>query len=291
VTGAGASEGNPRWTPDGTIVFGSNRAETADVEVVAADGSGRRAIASSPDWESGASWSPDGRRLAFASDRDGDGEIYVASATGAVVRKVTRNHVSDWEPAWSEDGAQIAFVRYGLDFDSVWVTTPQASVPRRVHLDFGGIELVGGQICCPAWAPNGKLALAIGGDDDSFRFGRPGDDVVVGRVGQATWRSIAAGSSPAWSPDGRSVVFRSYRSGDWELYVVPAAGGAPRRLTRMPGFDGGADWSPDGESIVFEHAFRDGTVGLMVMPAQGGSPRVISTADGVASGPSWQPLP
>ena len=72
---------------------------------------------------------------------------------------------------------------------------------------------------------------------------------------------------------------------------MPVAGGKARRLTRLPGFDGGPDWSPDGASIAFEHEFRDGTTGLMVIPVTGGPARMVASADGIASGPSWQPVP
>ena len=37
--------------------------------------------------------------------------------------------------------------------------------------------------------------------------------------------------NPAWSPDGRFVVFASNRSGKFQLYLVKATGGEPRQLT------------------------------------------------------------
>ena len=40
---------------------------------------------------------------------------------------------------------------------------------------------------------------------------------------------------PAWSPDGRSIAFTSDRTGDFEVFVVPAAGGEPQNLSRNPG--------------------------------------------------------
>jgi Tol biopolymer transport system component len=163
---------------------------------------------------------------------------------------------------------------------------------RPVGLDFGGLELIAGDICCPEWSPSrDRIAVSIGGDDDTFAFGRTGDDVAVGRVHRADWRSVAAGRDASWSPDGKRIVFSSDRSGDWELYTVSAVGGKARRITRLDGYDGSPDWSPDGQMIVFEHESRDGTVALLVMPANGGSPQVVATADGIAALPSWQPIP
>jgi len=36
--------------------------------------------------------------------------------------------------------------------------------------------------------------------------------------------------SPAWSPDGRNVVFLSNRTGQWRLWVMNADGGNQRQL-------------------------------------------------------------
>lgn len=57
--------------------------------------------------------------------------------------------------------------------------------------------------------------------------------------------------SPAWSPDGSRVAFTTWdveKGGD--LYVVPASGGAPTRLTEAAGEYLNPVWSPDGTSIV-----------------------------------------
>ena len=42
-------------------------------------------------------------------------------------------------------------------------------------------------------------------------------------------------SAPAWSPDGRTIVFVSGRDGNSEIYVMDADGSEPRNLTQEPG--------------------------------------------------------
>ncbi|MBN4747467.1 PD40 domain-containing protein, partial [Pandoraea nosoerga] len=39
--------------------------------------------------------------------------------------------------------------------------------------------------------------------------------------------------------------------GNYDVYVVPAKGGAPRRLTFHPGVDEPVGWTPDGKSVLF----------------------------------------
>ncbi len=58
----------------------------------------------------------------------------------------------------------------------------------------------------------------------------------------------------AVSPDGRRIVFTSFRAGDLDLYVMDADGSHVTRLTDEPGYDGGAFFSWDGRFIVFRAA-------------------------------------
>jgi len=57
--------------------------------------------------------------------------------------------------------------------------------------------------------------------------------------------------APAWSPDGRTIVFVSGRDGNGEVYAMDANGSSPRNLTQNPANDVRPAWSPDGRSIAF----------------------------------------
>ncbi len=62
-----------------------------------------------------------------------------------------------------------------------------------------------------------------------------------------------------WSPDGKSVLFRSMRQGwtltDTRLYLASLSGGLPQQLPMS--ISGAGDLSPDGESVVFSPLTRD----------------------------------
>jgi TolB protein len=49
--------------------------------------------------------------------------------------------------------------------------------------------------------------------------------------------------SPAWSPDGKSLVFQSNRGGDFDIWVMRADGTNPINLTKYAGDDIDPDWS------------------------------------------------
>ncbi len=61
----------------------------------------------------------------------------------------------------------------------------------------------------------------------------------------------AADRYPRWTPDGRSVIFSSERSGGWQLWEVSEQDGEPRRLRTSGVTDWQGDPSPDGRRIVF----------------------------------------
>jgi Tol biopolymer transport system component len=53
------------------------------------------------------------------------------------------------------------------------------------------------------------------------------------------------------SPDGKSIVFTSTRTGDLELWIMDIDGNNQRQITTGLGYDGGAFFSPDSKKLVF----------------------------------------
>jgi hypothetical protein len=71
-------------------------------------------------------------------------------------------------------------------------------------------------------------------------------------VGRYQWDDLAGMRSPAWAPDGRSVVFTGLSvRGPADLYHLDFETGTRVQLTQDVYEDDDADWSPDGRSIVF----------------------------------------
>jgi dipeptidyl aminopeptidase/acylaminoacyl peptidase len=61
-------------------------------------------------------------------------------------------------------------------------------------------------------------------------------------------------TNPRWSPDGKTILFESNRSGSEQLWVVPATGGEPKPITTISTGAGTGIWSPDGSHIAFVSA-------------------------------------
>ncbi|HOC18181.1 MAG TPA: PDZ domain-containing protein [Vicinamibacterales bacterium] len=116
---------------------------------------------------------------------------------------------------------------------------------------------------------------AISGSNLAFVYA--GDLWVCGLDGRNVRRltSSQGVSNPAFSPDGSLVAFTAQYEGNADVYVVPVAGGVPRRLTWHPGRDGVQGFTPDGQSIVFSSSrtvFSGRYSQLFTVPVKGGAP-------------------
>jgi WD40 repeat protein/Big-like domain-containing protein len=110
--------------------------------------------------------------------------------------------------------------------------------------------------------------------------------------------TLANNFVPAWSPDGRWVLFTGYRSGGdtSHVYVVHPDGTGQRQLTFGPSSTYGAVWSPDGSQILVMQEINDTSGALVqweaaVMDSGGRNPRVVKTfCCGYTAGfPAWSP--
>jgi tricorn protease len=63
---------------------------------------------------------------------------------------------------------------------------------------------------------------------------------------------------PRFSPDGRWIAFSSNRYGNYDVFVVPATGGTPVRLTYHTGTDDVVGWTRDSQQVIFRSARGDG---------------------------------
>ena len=82
---------------------------------------------------------------------------------------------------------------------------------------------------------------------------------------------------PIYSPDGNWIAFTGQYDGNIDVFVMPAEGGEPRRLTFHPGPDVAVGWTPDGKRVLFRSprdAYADFSR-LYTVPTEGGWPEVL----------------
>lgn len=84
-------------------------------------------------------------------------------------------------------------------------------------------------------------------------------------------------TKPIFSPDGSMIAFTGTYDGNTDVYVVPASGGEPRRLTYYPGPNVAVDWTPDGKAVLFRshrYSYSDPDQ-LFTVPVAGGFPQEL----------------
>ena len=114
------------------------------------------------------------------------------------------------------------------------------------------------QLLAPASVPAAERVLTITeGTNFAVTVGRDGSTVLD--LQGALWRlpgtRLTDGRGddrlPRFSPDGRQLVFQTFRSGDFDIWQMPAAGGPAKALTGGPDDDREPVWFPDGRHIAF----------------------------------------
>jgi dipeptidyl aminopeptidase/acylaminoacyl peptidase len=99
-------------------------------------------------------------------------------------------------------------------------------------------------------------------------------------------------ADPQVSPDGRWIAYQSTQvdTTSWtrntDIWIVAAAGGAPRRLTEDARSDTRPRWSPDGRRIAFLST-RDGGSQVWLVDAAGGTPRQVTSLPTEVGGVLW----
>jgi uncharacterized protein YjdB len=123
----------------------------------------------------------------------------------------------------------------------------------------------------------------------SNRGGKPG--IYQLRSGVAdTLRPVLADSfahiQPALSPDRTRIAFSSNRDGSYDLYLMDADGGNPRRITTDPGREGEPAWTPDGSRLIYTSTPIGEQSQLYVLRPDGRPPQALTGMPGAHHSPA-----
>jgi eukaryotic-like serine/threonine-protein kinase len=183
-------------------------------------------------------------------------------------------------PAIAPDGQSFAYTSRARGSWDIYVQRIGGRNPALVAADPALDE------SAPAFSPDGAT---IAYHESSAK----GGIFIVGATGESARRLTDFGFNPAWSPDGKQIVFCTeevtdphLRSGTSELWVVDAAGGTPKKI-----YDGDAvqpAWSPSGARIAF-WAVDGGQRDIKTIAAGGGPAVPVLKAPPLDWSPVWAP--
>lgn len=296
-------------SPDGRWVLFSvtepayDETRTAsDLWLVPSDGSAepRRLTATRPG-EGGAAWSPDGRRIAFTARRDQDtvSQVYVLDiAAGGEAQRLTTIATGAGAPQWRPDGQAILFtseVYPGAATDSANRAIAAERRARKYNVrTYDGFPIRNFDV----WIGERRASLFV----QTLEPGAQARDLLTGtEIARTPGFGLAGGAT--WTPDGTGVAFAATLNRDQaafadvirSLFLVPAAGGEPRRLTLDSADYGGAEFSPDGRALYARMTPNNGRIynaSRLVMwdwPAMGAARVVTGGADRSVGSTAFSP--
>src|SRR5258708_7566796 len=288
--------GSPAISPDGRwIVFSvpepsyTEGEQVSDLWLVPTDGSAEpRRLTNSKGGEGGVDWSPDSRRIAFTARREGDeqSQVYVLDlASGGEARRITSLSTGASSRLWRPDGKAILFsstIYPGATTDSANRVAAAERKARKYNarvFDASPIRL------WDHWLDDRRPHLFV----QSLEPGAPARDLLAGsQLVQGAGFGGQLGTSgeelsAAWMPDGSGVVFAAtVNRTDWThgdvvqvLWLVPAAGGEPRRLTQGKDDYDAPQFSPDGKTLYAvmtptnDHTFNNRRLVAAAWPTSG----------------------
>jgi eukaryotic-like serine/threonine-protein kinase len=227
-------------------------------------------------------WSPDGRNLLYAGEVGKTRRIFQKDVSSGQDSQLTHGDSDELQPTWSPDGKHVAFVRarqpgmklqpgdvFGEFQDGdVWVLDlASGKESRLVENAFN-----------PTYSSDGKL-IAV-----DASWAGPRRIWVLDREGhnpqQVTTDTSeeVAHVAPAWSPDGKKIVFQNLARTKFDIRVVSLESKRMNWITNDFFSNIRPAWSPSGKFIYFS-SYRSGGINIWRAPVKG---------DGAVGGPLQQ---
>ncbi|HEX7078667.1 MAG TPA: hypothetical protein VF363_09605 [Candidatus Eisenbacteria bacterium] len=211
-------------------------------------------------------WAPDEKTIALPVKAGAEDAIYLIEIpSGKIKGKLRYGLDAIYSPAWSPDGKKLAFIGIKSGFSALYVS--DADGKNLSVLASGPFTFRD-----PAWSPDGGT-IAFTTDEGA---GTEVEHLIFGKLrlalydmasGKVTVLPKQAGSSfsPQWTPDGKSLVFVSDRTGTPNVYRVDLATADSYRLSNLLNGVSGLvpeapciSLSPDGKRLLFTAFTRGG---------------------------------
>ena len=210
----------PSWSPDGDTILYHSRSGFSIVPA----GGGDSVLLRSDDGNMGASWSPDGRRIAFVHGLTANSSLgfhstmYTMASDGSSLRRRLGHACNPRTPVWSSSGRHLVFACDDGIFD---MRSGGGPLEQVVFEDFGDWPV------SVAVSPDGRR-IAFGWDGvETVSVSNTNDRKAIADVRDEDNALIDV----AWSPNGKQIAYSVTGSGaDDGLYVVNRGGGARHRL-------------------------------------------------------------
>ncbi len=282
------------WSPDGKTLAVREVAEPSNGKSIflVTPETGQRTRLTTPEptvSDSIPRFSPDGKMVAFTRQLSGNvGDIFVVPASGGTPRQLTFEQFNVFgRLTWTTDSREIVFNANRREMRGLWRISAEGGTLTHVTVNARNpinpdISRLGNKLIFTDYANDSSLWLYQGasftGREYPGKFGAPV---------KLPASSLYEDHSPAFSPDGQTVIFVSERTGLLELWLCDAEGKKPARQLTRAGNAGSPRWSYDGKWIAFD-SVADGDLNIYVMSATGDGPwRRLTFEKSSDTMPAW----
>jgi len=262
--GRAGEDQDPEVSPDGTRLFFASTAFGPDsdlfVKTIGSNTSTR--LTRLPGDERFPKVNPaDSNLVAFSTNTRGSWEVAILNLSGDLERLeyVSETGADSLHPSWSPDGRKLVYCAADPVSRGEWILKVRDMASGKTQV----LEGIDGLL--PEWSPvDNRIVFQRMKHRDGWLGSVWTVELESGVAKDLTAlfaEDDAAAINPAWSPDGRHVIFARLAaggpaSGD-DLWVVGVDGSRPTRLTSSPAADGMPAWGRDG--LIYFVSNRRGT--------------------------------
>lgn len=211
------------WTPDGKIIYRSNKDGVSNLWTMDADGSNRRQLTTNAQVDSrGLCISPDGKYLVFGSWRNGKSNLWRVTADGENLTQLTNGEV-DVYPSCSPDNRTIVYQKGLHSRQMLWKVPLEGGEP---------VQLTEFSARWNAVSTDGSRISYFFMADNKWRFG------IISSEGGSMLQHLDVpatlkGSVTRWSPDDQSLFYISTVGSVGNIWSLPLDGSPIKPLTNF----------------------------------------------------------
>ena len=272
LTGNQGLEVGPSFSPDGNqvaYVWNGEKEDNFDIYVKLIGPGAPLRLTTDPARDSAPAWSPDGRSIAFMREEpDGREAVMLIPALGGAERKLAEVFIRlGGRLCWTPDSQHLIVGGRERRQDPNGLLVLTVATGENRQLTSPPSATIGGD-GHPAISPDGKTLAFIRGPNgasrdlftDIFTLALSSDLRPVGEPRQITFDKRRS-MWPAWSPDGRDIIYTSEVQGRTGLWRVAADGsGRPQPLAGVGEGATGLAISPAAHRLIYARHLQDENV-------------------------------